>query len=79
MLSEKVVDSNALSSCSQVAAGFRPVLQPAIEGSAEKGESGFGHMLVLQSNVLADDGKPVGKPVLELGGCFEDIHDELLG
>jgi len=55
------------------------VLQPAIEGSAEKGEGGFGHMLVLQSNVLANDGKAVGEPALELGGCFEDIHDELFG
>jgi hypothetical protein len=36
-------------------------------------------MLVLQSNVLADDGKAVGEPALELGGCFEDIHDELFG
>ncbi len=31
VLSEKVVDSNALSSCSQVAAGFRRMSEPNIE------------------------------------------------
>ncbi len=63
----------------QIGADFRPKLQPAVKGRAEEGEDSFGHVLVFQGNVLADDGKPFGEPLLEIGACFEDIHGEVFG
>src|SRR5258708_3075724 len=48
VLDVQVADSEHSGSFCQVAADFGPVLQPSVEGSAEKGECGFRHVLMFQ-------------------------------
>jgi hypothetical protein len=55
------------------------MLQPAVEGGSEEGKGVLRHALVLERDILADDGKAFGQPVLEIGGSFEDIHLEPSG
>lgn len=43
----------------------------------EKRERGFRHLLVLESEILANDGELPSQLVLEIGRCFEDIHADL--
>ena len=45
----------------------------------EERERGFRHLLVLEGEILANDGELPGQPVLEIGRCFEDIHAGLIG
>ena len=66
-----------LRSAHQISANLRPDLQPAVGGGVEKRERGFRHLLVLESEILANDGELPSQLVLEIGRCFEDIHAEL--
>jgi hypothetical protein len=51
-----------------------PELQPAVESGAEKRESGFGHVFVLEGEILPQHWQLCCQPMLEIGGRFEDIH-----
>ena len=74
VLDVQVADSENRGSFGQLGANFRPELEPAVKRRAKEGKSGVGHVLMLQSNVLAHDGKAFCQPALEVGGRFEDVH-----
>jgi hypothetical protein len=71
----KIADGEDVRSLGEVWADERPELQPAVERGAEKGECGFGHVLMFEGEVLLDDRKLYGEPALEVEGGVEDVRE----
>jgi len=69
----KIADGENVRSLREVGTDERPELKPAIKGGAEKRKSGFGHVLMLEGDVLLDDWELRGEPSFEVDSSVDDV------